>query len=89
VLSTLALTNDLDGTGAGSLGAPVAAARNGDTVVFDSSLNGQTITLARGEPQITKNLTIQGPGAAEVMISGGVTSARACSRSTAPRRRSP
>src|SRR5215472_7351937 len=39
--STLAVTNNLD-SGPGSLRAEIAAARNGDTIVFAPSLDGQT-----------------------------------------------
>ena len=72
VPSTLTVTNNLD-SGAGSLRAEIALAHNGDTIVFASSLNGQTITLSSGELLINKNLTIQGPGAGELTISGDRT----------------
>ena len=35
-------------SGAGSLRATIAAADNGDTINFASSLSGQTITLTSG-----------------------------------------
>jgi uncharacterized repeat protein (TIGR01451 family) len=41
----------------------ITNASPGDTLDFDSSLNGQTITLTTGELQIDKDLTITGPGA--------------------------
>ncbi|HBI44475.1 MAG TPA: hypothetical protein DDY78_16730, partial [Planctomycetales bacterium] len=45
VLSTLTVLNNLD-SGRGSLRADIAAAHNGDTIVFASTLvGGQTITL--------------------------------------------
>ena len=68
VPSTLAVTKNLD-SGAGSLRAEIALAHNGDTIVFASSLNGQTITLSSGELLINKSLNIQGPGAGELTIS--------------------
>ncbi len=68
--STLTVLNNLD-SGPGSFRAEIAAANKGDTIVFDSSLNGQTITLTSGELAITKSLTIQGPGAGQLTISGG------------------
>ena len=68
VPSTLPVTTNLD-SGAGSLRAEIALAHNGDTIVFASSLNGQTITLSSGELLINKSLTIQGPGAGELTIS--------------------
>jgi hypothetical protein len=70
VPSTLTVSNNQD-SGAGSLRAEIAAANAGDTIVFAPSLNGTTITLASGELLITRSLTIQGPGASQVTISGG------------------
>jgi hypothetical protein len=67
--STLTVTSTAD-SGAGSLRANIAAANPGDTINFASSLNGQTIQLSSGELDITKNLTIQGPGAGLLTISG-------------------
>jgi hypothetical protein len=65
--STLTVTNNLD-SGSGSLRADIAAAQSGDTINFDPSLNGQTITLNSelfiGGP--IHNLTIQGPGAGQL-----------------------
>jgi hypothetical protein len=69
VPSTLTVTNNLD-SGTGSLRADIAAAHNGDTIVFAPSLDGQTITLTSGELLIRKNLTIAGPGAGELTVSG-------------------
>jgi hypothetical protein len=67
--STLTVLNNLD-SGAGSLRADIAAAQNGGTIVFAPSLNGQTITLTSGYLAISNNLTIQGPGASLLTISG-------------------
>jgi predicted outer membrane repeat protein len=69
LLSTLTVTNNLD-SGAGSLRADIAAAHSGDTIVFAPNLNGQTITLTSSELSITKGLTIQGPGAGQLTVSG-------------------
>jgi hypothetical protein len=69
VLSTLTVLNTND-SGAGSLRADIAAAGRNDTIVFAPSLDGQTITLTSGELLINKNLTITGPGAGELTISG-------------------
>ena len=69
VPSTLTVTSSAD-SGAGTLRADVAAASSGDTIVFDPSLNGQTITLTSGQLDISKDLTIQGPGAGQLTISG-------------------
>jgi predicted outer membrane repeat protein len=71
VPSTLTVTNALDG-GAGSLRYEIARAHNKDTIVFAPSLNGQTITLTKGELLITDSgLTIKGPGANLLTVSGG------------------
>src|SRR6516225_1711232 len=67
--STLTVTNNLD-SGPGSLRAEIAAAQNNDKIVFAPSLNGKTIALTSGELAITKGLTIQGPGASQLTISG-------------------
>jgi hypothetical protein len=73
-LSTLTVLNNLD-HGAGSLRATLAAARNGDTIAFASTLSGQTITLTSGELLVTQvGLTISGPGATRLTISGNGTS---------------
>lgn len=69
VPSTLTVTNNLD-SGPGSLRAEIAAARSGDTVNFAPSLDGETLTLTSGELAITKSLSIVGPGASQLTISG-------------------
>src|SRR5262249_55828578 len=46
-------------------------AHKGDTIVFAPSLAGQTILLGGSELDITKSLTIQGPGAGLLTINGG------------------
>src|SRR5262249_25148546 len=73
LLSALTVTTAAD-SGAASLRAEIAAANSGDTINFASSLKGQTITLTSGELLINKGLTIQGPGAAQLTISGGNSS---------------
>ncbi|HKB39734.1 MAG TPA: hypothetical protein VKD72_25080, partial [Gemmataceae bacterium] len=70
VPSTLTVTSALDDGSAGTLRAQVAAAAAGDVIVFDPSLNGQTITLTQGEINIAQDLVIQGPGAGQLTISG-------------------
>jgi hypothetical protein len=67
--STLTVTTNAD-SGPGSLRADIAAAQNGDTIVFDPSVAGTTITLTSGELLINKNLTISGP---ETISGGGMT----------------
>jgi hypothetical protein len=61
-------TND---SGPGSLRYDIAAANPGDTITFAPSLAGQTITLTGGELLITARLTIKGPGANLLAVSGG------------------
>src|SRR6476659_5081884 len=72
VPSTLTVTNNLD-SGAGSLRAEIAAANPGDTVAFAPGMAGQTIQLTSDELVINKSLTIQGPGAGLLTITGGDT----------------
>ena len=82
--STLTVLNNLD-SGPGSLRAEIAAAQSGDTIVFSPTLSSSsstsphhggststppTITLTSGELDLTRDLTIQGPGAGQLTISG-------------------
>jgi hypothetical protein len=73
VPSTLTVTNNLDDGSSpkGSLRYEIGKAHNGDTIVFAPALDGQTITLRGSELDIAKSLTIQGPGAGLLTISGG------------------
>ena len=61
-----------DSLNPGSLRSVIAAATAGDTIVFDSSLANQTITLTSGEIRIDpgKNITIDGANAANLTLSG-------------------
>jgi len=69
--ATLIVTNTSDGA-AGSLRHAIAIATSGDTIRFDPSLAGQTITLASDLIIINKDLTIDGSGLSpQVTISGG------------------
>jgi hypothetical protein len=72
VPSTLTVTNNLDTgvSGDGSLRGEIAAANSGDTINFDPSLAGQTITLTGGELAISQSLDIEGLGADQLTISG-------------------
>jgi hypothetical protein len=73
--STVTVTNNLDGAYPGSLRYEINYdAQSGDTIVFDSSLSGQTIALNGADLVLNKNLTIQGPGAGQLTISGGSNS---------------
>lgn len=73
LLSALTVMNNLD-SGAGSLRAVVAAARSGDTIVFAPALLGSTISLTGGELLINRNLTIAGPTAGNLTVSGAYKS---------------
>jgi hypothetical protein len=70
VPSTLTVTNNLDDGSAGSLRYEIGKAHNGDTIKFAPSLDGQRIELNGSELDITKSLTIQGPGAGQLTIDG-------------------
>jgi hypothetical protein len=69
LLSTLTVLNNLD-SGPGSLRAEIAADSK-DTIVFDSSLAGQTINLTSGELVIDKSLDIEGPGGNQLPVTVG------------------
>lgn len=70
-MATITVTSAAD-NGAGSLRAAIANANSGDTIAFDGSLAGQTITLTGGQIELAvkSNLTIDGSGAAGLTISG-------------------
>ena len=72
VPSTLTVSSFLDtgAVGDGSLRGEILAAQSGDTINFDPSLAGQTITLTGGELAVSKSLDIEGLGAAQLAISG-------------------
>jgi hypothetical protein len=70
LLSTFTVTNT-GNAGSGSLRQAILDANTApgaDVVEFDSSLNGQTISWTSGEVLITDELTINGPGAANLSI---------------------
>src|SRR6266571_3071331 len=67
--ATVTVINTSD-SGAGSLRQAISDSSSGDTIDFDSSLNGQTITLTSGELLIDENLTITGPGANLLAVNG-------------------
>ncbi|MBD2206128.1 type I secretion C-terminal target domain-containing protein [Calothrix sp. FACHB-1219] len=60
-------------SGVGSLRNAIASAKAGDTIKFSSNLANKVIKLTSGEISITKNLTIDGSGAANLKISGDGT----------------
>jgi len=65
--ATITVTNTND-SGAGSLRQAIADAVNGDTINFNSSLNGQTIMLTSGHLLVTTNVAINGPGANRLAV---------------------
>jgi hypothetical protein len=72
MFATLTVTNTND-SGAGSLRQAIADAASGDIITFDTAggfATPQTITLTTGELLINKSLTINGPGASQVTVSG-------------------
>jgi predicted outer membrane repeat protein len=60
-------------SGAGSLRTAIASAQAGDTIKFASTLANKVIKLTSGQINLTKNLTIDGTGAANLTISGNNT----------------
>ncbi len=67
--AAITVTNNND-NGPGSLRQAISDSLPGDTIDFDSSLNGQTILLTTGELLIDKSLTIAGPGANLLAVDG-------------------
>jgi hypothetical protein len=67
VPSTLTVVNNHD-SGSGSLRAILASASSGDTIVFAKSVHN--ITLTSGELPIANSVTINGPGANQLSVSG-------------------
>src|SRR5438552_3132770 len=65
--ATITVTNNAD-SGSGSLRQALADAHNEDTINFDSSLNGQTITLTSGELVVNKIVSINGPGPSNLAV---------------------
>jgi hypothetical protein len=70
VPSTLRVTSAADDGSAGTLRAVIAAAKSGDTIDFDPSLAGQTITMTQGELAVAKSLDIEGLGRHRLTVSG-------------------
>jgi hypothetical protein len=72
LLSSLVVSNTND-SGSGSLRFEIGQAAAGDTITFDPALfsgGARTVTLTSGVLNITKDVTIDGPGAKLLTISG-------------------
>ncbi len=67
--NTWTVTNCND-SGIGSLRNAVASASSGSTINFDLSPSSATITLTSGQIEITNSVSISGPGANSLAISG-------------------
>jgi hypothetical protein len=70
--STLTVTTLSDNGGGATLRNEIAIAQSGDTIVFAKGLTG-TVQLNQGELYINKNLDIEGPGAKNLAIKGGLS----------------
>ena len=68
--STLTVTSAADDGSSGTLRSVIAGASAGSTIVFDSSLKDQTITLKSGPLSLTQNVDIEGLGASHLTVSG-------------------
>ena len=69
IVSTLEDENDSDfSEGDLSLREAIANSSDGDTITFNSNLSGGTITLALGELQVERSVTIQGLGTDNLAI---------------------
>jgi hypothetical protein len=72
--ATIIVVTNTNDSGPGSLRQALADANDGDTINFDSSLNGQKITLTSGELNVDKDVTITGPGADNLAVDGNAQS---------------
>ena len=68
--TTIILITNTNDSGPGSLRQALTTANDGDTIDFDSSLNGRTITLTSGQLIVDKSVTISGPGANLLAVDG-------------------
>ena len=64
---TVINTND---SSPGSLRQALVNVNDGDTINFDSSLDGHKITLTSGQLSVDKDVTISGPGAKNLAVDG-------------------
>ncbi len=71
--TNITVTSQFD-SGPGSLRQAIASAGDGGTISFDHTLNNDTIVLSTGDLLITNSITITGPGAGSLTISGNGSS---------------
>ncbi|WP_094678181.1 DUF4347 domain-containing protein, partial [Hydrocoleum sp. CS-953] len=71
-LAIITVTNNND-SGAGSLRQAIATAKDGDTIVFDTNLANQTITLTSSQLDIKEDIIIDAVDAPGLTISGNDT----------------
>ena len=69
IVDSIVVANNND-LGPASLRAIIDCAPSGSTITFAPGMTGQTIVLLTGEITISKNLTIIGPGANDLTLSG-------------------
>ncbi len=70
VLADTRTVTNTDDSGSGSLRYEIANASSGDTIDFNLGSYPATITLTSGQITIDKDLTIVGPGAEDLAVSG-------------------
>ena len=69
----IVVTNTND-SGLDSLRQALADANDGDTINFDLSVKGQTITLTSGQLNVDKDVTVRGFGATNLAVDGNAQS---------------
>lgn len=72
---TITVANTAD-AGSGSLRQAVADAASGDSILFDPSLSGQTITLTTGQIQLSKDLNLDASALPQRVAISGDNSSR-------------
>ena len=70
IISTNLIVLNMSDSGAGSLRQAVESLPSGGVITFDPSLAGKTIYLTSGELLLAQNMTITGPGANQLTVSG-------------------
>jgi hypothetical protein len=68
--STFSVTSPSDDGSSGTLRSVLAHAGDGDVITFANRLRGDTIHLTQGELRVAADVTITGPGADRLSVSG-------------------